>query len=204
MQWDDIWLQLRIQRQQINHKKERSQRRRGKNTYISKNRGLCQCDADGSVQKFLVATRIFSLPCDSGSFSCKVAVHLTAWAIRPTLSITSGESRIITVPSGRRIRSISTIKSTRLHLQKFHKAVGLFFWTSIKQFICWWDANAIDSKNIFLACFNGYANYDSSNTKTWECYIAISCRSTNWKQIHTVPLPNKMISIMNSTQLIVS
>lgn len=74
---------------------------------------MSQC----SFQKVFVATRIFSLPLDSGSFSWMVTNHLTARATRATLSITSGESRIMTVPSGRNIRSISTIKSTRLHLQ---------------------------------------------------------------------------------------
>lgn len=77
---------------------------------------LFQCEFDGNFQRDLVAIRIFSLPCDSGSLSCMEEDHLTAWAIRATLSSTSGESRIKNFPSGRNILSISTIRSTRLHL----------------------------------------------------------------------------------------
>lgn len=81
---------------------------------------LClQWEFDGNFQRDLVAIRIFSLPWDSGSFSCIEEDHLTAWAIRATLSSTSGESRITTFPSGRNILSISTIRSTRLHLHAY-------------------------------------------------------------------------------------
>ena len=119
-------------------------RRIGNYNYIQRKQMMYQCDAEGSFQKFLVATRIFSLPLDSGSFWCMVAVHLTARAIRATLSMTSGESLTKTVPSGRNIRSISTIKSTRLHLKQsqdykgkaLQKQLILCFFYKLQRYSC--------------------------------------------------------------------
>lgn len=71
-----------------------------------------------TFQNSFLATKICSFPGAPGSDSEISKLHPIAFATLTTWAIMPGESRMMTVPSGRRIRSISIITSARLHLQQ--------------------------------------------------------------------------------------
>ena len=82
-------------------------------------------DVTFSVTQYrLTANNIFSVTRGPSSWSMIFVFHLIPPTIFLTLTSTSAWSRIMTAPSGRKIRSISRRMSSALHLHKLHIDTG--------------------------------------------------------------------------------